>query len=384
MSEIAADGSPVELYARMPAMGEPEIVHDAIPAGTEILELGSGTGRMTHRLLELGHPVTAVDSSAEMLAHVRGAETVRAQIEGLDLRRRFGCVLLASQLINVDDDRQRAAFLETCARHVAPDGVVLIQRYDPEWAADPQPSESERQGIVFRLIDPRRDGERLTATVEYEVEGRTWRHGPFTSRILDDEELEARIGVAGLIRDRWLDDRRTWLAAMPAGDTSALYFEVPEAEALVGGHRLRWDPAGPVVPAHVTVLFPFVEPSSIDDGLRAALASLAAAEKPFDVTFATVGRFPDVVWLRPDPSERISSLTQAVVARWPSHPPYGGAYEAVVPHLTVADGAPADVLRRLERELIAGLPISTRAATLTLACREGGRWHDVDRFALRG
>lgn len=86
---VAADGSPVELYARMPTFGEPELIHAAIPAGAEILELGSGAGRMTHRLLELGHPVTAVDSSAEMLAHVRGAQTVRSQIEGLDLGRRF-------------------------------------------------------------------------------------------------------------------------------------------------------------------------------------------------------------------------------------------------------------------------------------------------------
>ena len=213
MSDVARDGSPVDLYARMPTFGEPELVHDAIPAGASILELGSGTGRMTHRLLELGHPVTAVDNSAEMLAHVRGAETVNAEIEGLDLGRRFGCVLLASQLINVEDDRQRVAFLETCARHVAPDGVVLIQRYDPGWAADPQPSESEREGVTFRIIDPRRDGDRLTATVEYEVDGRTWRHGPFTSRILDDEELDARLGVAGLVRERWIDERRTWLAA---------------------------------------------------------------------------------------------------------------------------------------------------------------------------
>lgn len=213
MSDVARDGSPVELYARMPTFGEPELVHDAIPAGASILELGSGTGRMTHRLIELGHRVTAVDESAEMLAHVRGAETVEAAIEGLDLGRRFGCVLLASQLVNVDDDRQRAAFLEACARHVVPDGTVLIQRYDPQWAADPQPSESEREGVTFRLLGPRREGARLSATVEYEVGGRTWRHGPFTSRVLDDGEIDAELAAAGLARERWIDERRTWLAA---------------------------------------------------------------------------------------------------------------------------------------------------------------------------
>lgn len=210
----ARDGSPVELYARMPTYGEPELIHGVLPAGAEILELGSGTGRMTHRLIELGHPVTAIDNSPEMLAHVRGAETVQAEIAGLDLDRQFGCVLLASNLINVGD-AERAAFLDTCARHVAPDGVVLIQRYDPAWAADPQPSESERDGVRIRVLEPRRDGPMLIATVEYEVGGQTWRHGPFSATILTDDELETDLATAGLRLDRWIDDRRTWLVAMP-------------------------------------------------------------------------------------------------------------------------------------------------------------------------
>jgi hypothetical protein len=90
---------------------------------------------------------------------------------------------------------------------VAPDGSA--------WAADPQPSESAREGVIFRLIDPRRAGERLSATVEYEVDGRTWRHGPFTSRILDDDELDAQLAGSGLVRERWIDEQRTWLAARP-------------------------------------------------------------------------------------------------------------------------------------------------------------------------
>lgn len=384
MSGAAPDGSPVELYARMPTFGEAELVHEALPDGTDILELGAGAGRLTHRLLELGHPVTAVDESAEMLSHVRGAETVQADIVSLDLGRRFGCVLLASQLVNVDDDRQRAGFLEACARHVAAGGVAIIQRYDPAWAADPQPSETTRDGITFRLLDPRRDGERLHATVEYELDGRTWRHGPFTSRILEDEELDQRLGVAGLLRDRWLDERRTWLLATAAPDTSALMITVPDAEPIVAEHRLRWDPAGAAVPAHVTVLFPFLDPADLGPTEREELARVLARFAPFELTFARVGRFPDVVWLAPEPADRVSALTDAMVERWPSHPPYGGAYETVVPHLTVADGAPPAVLDRLERELPSALPISAQVRDLMLICREGGRWHDVDRFPLAG
>jgi hypothetical protein len=70
-------------------------------------------------------------------------------------------------------------------------------------------------GVTIRVVGARRVGPMLHGTVEYEAEGRTWRHGPFTSRILDDDELEAELSRVGLRLDRWLDDARSWLAARP-------------------------------------------------------------------------------------------------------------------------------------------------------------------------
>ena len=115
----APDGSPVELYARLAAGDEPAIGHGAIPAGAAVLDLGCGAGRVTHALLDLGHPVVAVDNSPEMLEHVRGAEKVLADIRALDLDRRFPCVLLASNLVNCVDAATRDAMLACCRRHVA-------------------------------------------------------------------------------------------------------------------------------------------------------------------------------------------------------------------------------------------------------------------------
>ncbi|MGW4588500.1 class I SAM-dependent methyltransferase [Amycolatopsis thermoflava] len=94
MDATTADGCPVEVYRLLPPSGEAEIAHRAAPPGAAMLDLGCGTGRIAHRLIELGHPVTAVDDSPEMLAHVRGAEAVQARIEGLDLGRRFPAVLV--------------------------------------------------------------------------------------------------------------------------------------------------------------------------------------------------------------------------------------------------------------------------------------------------
>src|ERR1700722_18205736 len=107
---ITPDGCAVDFYALMPDFGEPGIVHEAAGAGASILELGAGAGRVTHPLIALGHSVVAVDESPEMLAHVRGARTVVASIEDLDLGERFDVVVLASHLVNVPDDDLLAAF----------------------------------------------------------------------------------------------------------------------------------------------------------------------------------------------------------------------------------------------------------------------------------
>ena len=221
--------------------------------------------------------------------------------------------------------------------------------------------------------------------MEYEIDGRTWRHGPFTSRILTDPELGARLWQAGLLSvDEWLDDRRTWLVARLLPGESALYLEIPAAEPLVAGHRLRWDAASAVVPAHVTVLYPFLSPADITDEVDAELARIAADAAPFDVRFERVGRFTDAVWLAPEPVGPIAALTDAVAARWPDHPPYGGAFEEVIHHLTVADGAPPEVLDRLASGLVGGLPIGERVKTLTLGMREAGTWTVPRRYALGG
>jgi hypothetical protein len=39
MTDIAPDGSPLAFYRRLPPDGEPEMIHDLIPAGATILEL---------------------------------------------------------------------------------------------------------------------------------------------------------------------------------------------------------------------------------------------------------------------------------------------------------------------------------------------------------
>jgi SAM-dependent methyltransferase len=202
--------------------GEPEIVHAAVPAGASVLELGAGAGRVTHRLLALGHPVVAVDESAEMLARIRGAETVRAGIEDLDLHRRFDVVLLASFLVNTDDRDVRGRFLETCGRHVRDRGCVLIQRHPPAWFDEAAEGEGVAGGVLHRLRDLRRPGPGLlAATVEYQVGDRVWTQ-TFTAERLDDEALATALAEAGLAVDAYLTGDGSWVRAVPAPRGRAL------------------------------------------------------------------------------------------------------------------------------------------------------------------
>jgi SAM-dependent methyltransferase len=214
-AEVAPDGSPVEIYRRLPATGEPELIHGAVPAGASILELGCGAGRVTHELIRLGHPVTAVDESAEMLAHVRGAEVVRAAIETLELGRAFDSVVLASHFVNEFDPKRRRRLLDVCARHVASSGSVLIESYPAgfDWE-DALGKPSVHGDVTVNVTEARVRGRVVDAVVEYRVDGRSWRQA-FRARMLDRAELTDALGEAGLDFVRWLDDRRSWCEARP-------------------------------------------------------------------------------------------------------------------------------------------------------------------------
>ncbi|MFN8620589.1 MAG: class I SAM-dependent methyltransferase [Chloroflexota bacterium] len=209
---IAPDGSPVLLYRRLPAGEEPSIIAGAVPPGASILELGCGAGRITHPLVRDGFRVTAVDESNAMLAWVHGAERVAAPIEGLALRHRFDAVVLASHLVNTPDDGRRARFLDTCRRHVADGGVVLLEHHPADWLATAAEGEREVGGVSVALREIRREPPFLSAVAVYTVEGKVFRQ-PFTVRVLTTEELAGVLRAAGLEPARSITP--SWTAARP-------------------------------------------------------------------------------------------------------------------------------------------------------------------------
>ncbi|WP_091345196.1 2'-5' RNA ligase family protein [Micromonospora rhizosphaerae] len=95
---------------------------------------------------------------------------------------------------------------------------------------------------------------------------------------------------------------------------SALVLEVPEAEAAVGHHRDVLDASARLgVPAHVTVLFPFVPPAQIDTMVVADLRRIFASTAAFNFRLARTAWFGDqVLWLAPEDPQPFRVLTELV------------------------------------------------------------------------
>lgn len=165
---------------------------------------------------------------------------------------------------------------------------------------------------------------------------------------------------------------------------SGLIITIPEAEPFVSSWRARYDPnARDGVPAHVTVLFPFKPYDAIDATDMRALGAIFSAQPSFELTLFEIGRFPGVLWLAPRPSDPVNGLASALGKLFPDFPPYQGAFDNVIPHLTVAL-AEESVLDEIEADLRGRLaaPIRSCVRQCSLYSRDGDVWRHRTDFAL--
>jgi len=138
----------------------------------------------------------------------------------------------------------------------------------------------------------------------------------------------------------------------------------------------------------VTVLYPFVAPSTITAATLAVLAEAVASVSTFDCQFPVTAWFgQEVMWLAPRPEQPFRALTHAVSAAFPGFLPYGGAHDDVVPHLTVGDrplGGATD-LRAAEAELLPALPVRAHVSRVWLmtGATAPGSWRAVAELPLR-
>lgn len=117
----------------------PEILAAARKTSGPILELAAGSGRITRPLLALGRPLTAVDSSPEMLAMLKEkadtkafnprdvkVELVEADMSRFEIDGGFGCVVLGASSITLLDPAGRWELFRRVRECLTPDGQFLL------------------------------------------------------------------------------------------------------------------------------------------------------------------------------------------------------------------------------------------------------------------
>ncbi len=129
------------------------------------------------------------------------------------------------------------------------------------------------------------------------------------------------------------------------------------------------------VPAHLTVLYPFVAYERLDEACD-QLASIGASIAPFEVTLAGYAEFPGVIYMIPRNPQPIKRLFRTIYQHFPDCPPYRGAFgDDLTPHLTVAEFETPDE----QRAARAALP---RYAPVTFQVKRLHILYGIDAIAL--
>ncbi len=131
------------------------------------------------------------------------------------------------------------------------------------------------------------------------------------------------------------------------------------------------------LPSHVTVLYPFLSPRHLDSSVRTALDGITESVDTFEFQLTRVNQFPRVTYIEVVPTQPFVDLTQSVVSRFPSHPPYAGKFPTIIPHVTLRTAAP---LALVEGALKPKLPITAVADQMWLMTRSTSGWSLDQRF----
>jgi hypothetical protein len=167
---------------------------------------------------------------------------------------------------------------------------------------------------------------------------------------------------------------------------SVLAVPVPEADPVVRDIRARLDSSAALgVPAHVTVLYPFLPPEAIDATVLHRLAELFAQTDSFSYEFVETRWFgEDVLWLAPADDTGFRGLTHLVQDTYPNYPAYKAAFAEVTPHLTIGHGHELAMLEEAARQVSNRLPIRGQARAVHLLVEQAdGLYQQRATFSLR-
>lgn len=167
-------------------------------------------------------------------------------------------------------------------------------------------------------------------------------------------------------------------------EETGLIVPVPEFESFIRHHRTFNPAVSPEgVPAHMTLLYPFLPPDRCVEA-RGEVAGFFAEVEPFQFELTEVGWFDErVVFLAPGDATPFVTLTERLVSTWTECIPYGGRHGGKhVPHLTLGIEGTPEEMASLAEAASRLLPISCVAdqAWLMIGTSHPARWSVAERF----
>src|SRR5207247_10745806 len=102
---------------------------------------------------------------------------------------------------------------------------------------------------------------------------------------------------------------------------TAVVVLLTELEPLIGGWRRRYTGDGARgMPPHVTLIIPFAGSSEVEERLE-GVGRVLGDFAPFGVALRETARFPEFLYLRPEPAEPFVALPESLPDAFPAVPP---------------------------------------------------------------
>ena len=126
-----------------------------------------------------------------------------------------------------------------------------------------------------------------------------------------------------------------------------------------------------LMPPHVTLAFPFLPLASVTPDVVRHLSTVLSGIEAFDFELNQVRWFgTNVVYLEPSESDSFRSIIELLQREFPDFHPYDGAFDSVIPHVTLSEHGLLSERRALGASAPAYLPITGRASHVWLMSNE--------------
>jgi 2'-5' RNA ligase len=138
------------------------------------------------------------------------------------------------------------------------------------------------------------------------------------------------------------------------------------------------------VPAHITLIVPWLPPEEITAADLEELEGVLHDVKAFDFELTHVDWFGRrVLWVAPEPPGPFLELINVLADRFAT-PPWEDEFDEVVPHLTVAHASDGVELVPVAADVAGRLPLACRAEEVWVMVGDGTRWSRRHRVVLAG